>query len=161
MYLRDERGARDPAVREKGLQGLYNTFIGGSYGFTVERVRERWAGGAPTGAGGDADAVFAALADPAADELAAKIGAECGPEYVQRFAEDLVEIGRGERDGFSYERSGRGYEPEYIGSVLADIGFTDYRWAPEGRLFDTPQEFVTRAEPYNGQLKTWEFIATR
>ncbi len=171
MYLRDTRGATDEATRIKGLRGLYNTIVNGRFGFTPAYVRSRWqniSSASPIVKARNIDqvengpdAVFSVLHDPTIYEIAEAITRECGTDYRAKFADDLIRVGTGHRDAFSEQKAGRGYEPEFIGSILGYVGFQDFRWAPEGRLNPMPEHLIRRDKSHNGFLKNWELLATR
>lgn len=171
MYLRDVRGAEDESKKLKGLRGIYNTLVSARFGFDPDYVKNAFERLPPNHTirkaqklervQGGADSVLAALDDPVITEMADAISRECGPEFRATFADDLVRIGAGNRHAFSNQRAGRGYEPDFIEKVLDEIGFSDFRWAPEGRLFDMSDSLVKRDKLHNGHLKNWEFMAIR
>jgi SAM-dependent methyltransferase len=141
MYLRDDE-SRPAAQRQKAKEGLYHTILHTRADVTPAAIR-------------------AGLPDRQLAELRMFVERECGADFGAVFDADVQKIRNGARHGFSFPKSGRGYAPEEVGDTLRAIGFHDYRWAPEGRLFPMAERLITRDRPYKGHLKTWEFVARK
>ena len=162
-YLRDQRGAADEKMAEKGRQGIYKTFWERTIGPWPAEPSADAAELAPGVEAGDADSI-AALAgriDRPLEDLRQRVEAECGPAYLQTLYGDLAKCAAGQTTGHSYASAARGYDPEELRRVLAASGFEMLDWADEGFLGATDESAVKPIYPgrVNGELKVWEFLA--
>jgi SAM-dependent methyltransferase len=170
-YLRDVRAEADPKYRPLGERGIYNTLIQSDRVVTPQAVRDR----ADRLKADPAlarlrkvehltippEAFLAGLGWPELDDLADRIGTECGPDYLRTLADDVIRIMTGSRETFAHTRAGRGYAPDEVETALTETGFADFRWAQEERLFARPGQKFIRGHLFNGHLSTWELVATR
>lgn len=119
------------------------------------------------------DRLLAALEGEAPDssgdgllvDTLAEIARDCGEEFVAQFGLDLVNLLTGRRDGFSYPTAGRGYTPEEVAALCAELGLADFRWAGEGELVGPGGQDIPApcffAPEYHGRLGVWEFLVRR
>lgn len=107
---------------------------------------------------------IAPVSIPLSDTLA-DIDRECGPEFVEQFGLDLVQLLLGRRAGFSFSNAGRCYTPQEVIGLCTELGLTEFRWGGEGELIgETGRDIPAPsffAPAYNGQLGVWEFLVQR
>jgi SAM-dependent methyltransferase len=170
-HLRDVRAKADPKYLPLGVRGIYNTLIQSNRAVTPQAVRDRAdrlkahpglarvrkAQQLPM----PPESFLAGLGWAELDDLARRIGAECGPDYVRTLADDVIRIMTGSHETFAHAKAGRGYAPGEVAADLKATGFDAFRWAQEERLFARLGQRFSRGHLVNGHLSTWEFIATR
>jgi SAM-dependent methyltransferase len=109
--------------------------------------------------------VDSGLPGPSLAATLAEVARESGSDFVETFALDIAGMLSGQRDGFSYGTSGRGYAPAAVHALCNEIGLSDFRWAGEGELVG--EGGVDVAAPrffspeYGGRLGVWEFLVRR
>lgn len=181
-FYRETRVKGDEELDVRTSRTFYSSYIRNRTHYTADHVRKLWARVTSPKArylmkarrldrfvarGGSAKDVFQFLGDRETNEIAALIEEDCGPAFVDRFADDLIRIRTGQMDDFSFPNAGRAYDPRHVGDVMKSEGFVNYRWAEELQLFDTPAAVIeldrvlTRKLRYDGYLARWELIATK